>query len=419
MGLVAEWFNKYRRLLGAAVLLALAALAVWRIRAVLLPFVLAVVLSYLFNPLVNLLVKKGFARAPALLFIYLMFILSVAVAVGLVIPAVVFELNRLAEFVPEYFAQLQAMAYDFQARYSEVQLPQAVRQAIDDAVLTVQGKLLSLVSSAAQGVLGVFSAMFSLILAPVLSFYLLKDLDGMRAGFGRFLPARDRKGTLNLLSEIDHVVAGFVRGQLIVAAIVGTLVTVALFVLNIRFAVILGIVAGIAEVIPYFGPFIGAIPALAVAASTSTVDAIKVLIALVAVQQLESQFISPRVIGKHVGLHPLAVIFALLVGFELFGVVGMIVAVPTAGIIRVLLDHWVADRSAKEERGSDPVADEQPGVIGDPAPERLAGAVHAEAGGPAAADYIDPHPDAGDPAGAARQHAARPGAGHEAEPRVE
>ncbi|NLE57672.1 MAG: AI-2E family transporter, partial [Planctomycetes bacterium] len=287
MGTVADWFNRHRRLLGAAVLLALVSLAVWRIRGVLLPFVLAIVLSYLFNPLVKLLVKKGFSRTAALVFIYVVFFLTVAVGVGLVIPTVVFELNRLAEFVPQYFAQVQEMAYEFQARYSEVQLPQAVRQAIDDAVLTVQGKLLGLVSSAAQSILGVFSAFFSLIVAPVLSFYLLRDVDGLRAGLGRFIPSRDRRGTLKLLSEIDGVVAGFVRGQLIVASIVGSLVTLALFLLNIRFAVILGIVAGVAEVIPYFGPFIGAIPALAVAASTSTLTAIKVLVALTAIQQLE------------------------------------------------------------------------------------------------------------------------------------
>lgn len=411
MGLVAEWLNKYRRLLGAAVLLALASLMLWRIRGVLLPFLLAIVLSYLFNPLVKVLVKKGFSRTAALIFIYVMFVLILAVGVGLVIPTVVFELNRLAEFVPQYFAEVQEMAYEFQARYSEVQLPQAVRQAIDDAVLTVQGKLLGLVSSAAQSVLGIFSALFSVVLAPILSFYLLKDVDGMRVGLGRFIPAQERKGTLRLLSEIDQVVAGFVRGQLIVAAIVGTLVTLALLLLKIRFAMILGIVAGITEIIPYFGPFIGAIPALAVAASTSTADAVKVLIALVAVQQLEAQLISPRIIGKHVGLHPLAVIFALLAGFELFGVVGMIVAVPIAGIIRVLVDHWVADRSAKEERGADDVADEQANVLREAPIERLAGAVHE----PAAAER------SGGPGAPISETTTLPRAhaGHEREPRLE
>ncbi len=352
MGFLTEQWQRHRRLLGAAFLLLAIVAGLWRVRAILPPFLLAAVLSYLLNPLVNVLVRKGFSRLSALTFIYLAVFMLGAVGVGLIVPVVFSELNRLAEFLPGYFAELQAMSAAFQERYSQFQLPLAVRQSLDEAILTVQGQLIGLIASVAQGVLGIFTALFSLLLAPVLSFYLVKDLEQLRAGMRRFLPRRDRAGTLDLLGEIDGVISGFVRGQLIVAAVVGILVTIALAVLRIRFAVILGIFAGITEIIPYFGPLIGAIPAVAVAAATSPVEALKVLAAIFVIQQVESQILSPRIIGSHVGLHPLAVIFALLVGFELFGLVGMIAAVPAAAVLRVLIARWLTARERDYEKAN-------------------------------------------------------------------
>lgn len=363
MGVVAEWFSRNRRLLGAAFLLSLLVLGIWRVRAVLAPFVLAGVLAYLLNPLVNMLVGRGFSRLTALVFIYLIVILAGVVLVGLIVPTIVIELNRLAEFLPAYFDDLQVLWMRYQEEYSRVQLPGAVRQAIDDLILTVQSALLDVVAAVGQGVLGIFGALFSLVLAPVLSFYLLKDLDRLRGGLRRYIPGPQRPGLLGVLSEIDAVLAGFVRGQLIVVTIVGFLVTGALLLLDVRFAVILGIFAGLTEIVPYFGPAIGALPALAVAAAVSPWLAFKVLVAFVLIQQVEAQVLSPRIMSKNVGLHPLMVIFALLAGFELYGIWGMVAAVPVAGVGRVALGRLMGQspaRAAPEgadpgQRGAEPV----------------------------------------------------------------
>jgi predicted PurR-regulated permease PerM len=341
MNPIVEWLRRYRRLLGAAFLLALLAAGLWRVRAILSPFVLAGVLAYVLNPLLKLLIRKGFRRVAALGLIYLVVFLALAVAIGGLIPVVINELTRLAEFLPGYFAEVQRWALGLQERYSQVQLPPAVRQAIDDAVLSIQSQAIGMIARLAQSILGVFSAAFGLVLAPLLSFYLLKDLHGLRAGLRRVIPAQDRDASFRLLSDVDKVLSGFVRGQLTVALIVGSLVAVALTLLGIRFAVILGIFAGVTNIIPYFGPILGAIPILAVASASSTLDLLKAFVAVAVVQQLESQLISPRVIGRNVGLHPLAVVFALLAGFELYGILGMLLAVPIAGVIRVLVDYWV------------------------------------------------------------------------------
>ena len=318
------------------------------------------VLAYLFNPMVKALARRGFKRPVALLLIYLVFLVAVGVGIGLLVPRIVLDLTRLAEFLPGYFAQLQQMAYDLQEQYSQVQLPQAVRQAIDDAFLAVQGRLLGVVTAAVTGILGVFSTLFSLMAAVVLSYYLIRDAASIRAGIGRLVRAPERQHTMAILSRIDKVVAGFVRGQLTVALIVGVLIATALWLLGVRFAALLGIVAGVSNVIPYFGPVIGAIPALAVTVTVSPALALKVLAVFVIVQQIDGQLLSPRILGKSVGLHPVVVIFALLAGYQLFGVLGMIAAVPVAAIMRILLDLWLADRDSDEAVSPETAAEKTP-----------------------------------------------------------
>jgi predicted PurR-regulated permease PerM len=375
--LIAEWIKRNRRLIGAGVGVAVALVVIARLRGAVTPFAMAIVLAYLFNPMVKALVRRGLKRPVALLLIYLVFLVAVGVGIGLLVPRIVLDLTRLAEFLPGYFAQLQQMAYDLQEQYSQVQLPQAVRQAIDDAFLAVQGRLLGVVTAAVTGILGVFSTLFSLMAAVVLSYYLIRDAASIRAGIGRLVRAPERQYTMAVLSRIDKVVAGFVRGQLTVALIVGVLIATALWLLGVRFAAILGIVAGISNVIPYFGPVIGAIPALAVTVTVSPALALKVLAVFVVVQQIDGQLLSPRILGKSVGLHPVVVIFALLAGYQLFGVLGMIAAVPAAGIIRILLDLWLADRDSDQATAPETAAGTAPGA------EAAPGETASEAGQPA------------------------------------
>lgn len=360
MNLIGEWAKRYRRLLGAAFLLALLAVILWQVRAVLPPFVLAGILSYVISPVLNLLMRKGFSRGAALGLIYLVVFLAVVVAVGGLVPVIITELSRLTEFLPGFFLQVQDWAIGLQQRYSQVQLPPPVRQAVDDMILSVQSQALGIIGRAAQGILGIFGAAFGLVLAPLLSFYLLRDIHRLRAGFGRLIPRSERRTSLQLLSDIDRVLSGFVRGQLTVALIVGALTALALALLGIRFSVILGIFAGLTNLIPYFGAPIAAVPILAVASASSSLHLLWAAIAMVLIQQLESQVISPRIIGRSVGLHPLAVVFALLVGFQWHGVVGVLVAVPVAGVIRVLADYWVGSLDSRPPPPADPVAEAPP-----------------------------------------------------------
>lgn len=141
--------------------------------------------------------------------------------------------------------------------------------------------------------------------------------------------------------EINDILSNFIQGQLLTAAIIGVMETVALFIVGVKYAPILGIIGGISNIIPYFGPFIGAIPAVAVALIDSPVKVLWTVVAFVIIQQIDNMFISPKIIEGRLGLHPVTTILAVLVGEEFFGIIGMLLAVPVTAVIKVILKRSV------------------------------------------------------------------------------
>jgi predicted PurR-regulated permease PerM len=179
---------------------------------------------------------------------------------------------------------------------------------------------------------------------PVVSIYMLAESTMMKRFFARTIPAKRRELAMDVLADVDAVIGGFVRGQLIVAAVIGALATVALLILHVPYAVLIGAWAGIADVVPYVGPFAGAIPAVLVALFTNGwPNAVGVIVAFTAINQFEAHLLGPRIVGSTVKVTPLAVIFALLIGAHIFGFLGLIIAVPVAGIVRVILVRLFPD----------------------------------------------------------------------------
>jgi predicted PurR-regulated permease PerM len=155
------------------------------------------------------------------------------------------------------------------------------------------------------------------------------------------IPKGIRDQVINISRDIDNLLSRFIRGQLIIAMIVGVLSIIALVVLKVQFAFLIGTIAGVTNIIPYFGPIIGAIPAIIVALLDEPMKAIWVIIAFFIIQQTESAILSPKIVGESVGLHPVFVILVLLIGGELFGVIGLIFAIPIAASIKIILNHLV------------------------------------------------------------------------------
>ncbi|HEY3239700.1 MAG TPA: AI-2E family transporter, partial [Acidimicrobiia bacterium] len=186
----------------------------------------------------------------------------------------------------------------------------------------------------------VFHVLLVLILAPIFAFYLLIDLPHLKRTAVGLIPPAARPEVMLVARRINSAVGGFFRGQLLVAFIVGVLSSVGLRVINLDFWLLIGMVAGVFNIIPLVGPYIGGVPALVIALTTrEPITAVWVVVIMVAVQQIDNHFISPMVMHRAVKLHPVLVMVALLLGGTLAGFFGLLVAVPAAAVLKILAGH--------------------------------------------------------------------------------
>ena len=282
------------------------------------------------------LVRLGFKRATAILAVYALVGAVLAVVVIFILPAFVTELIRLAEALPVYTAGLRHWVRTIHDSYQRVAVPMGLRATIDDIIMRLDASAQAEIRAVGHALLGMARTLLGFFLAPWLAFYLLKDGGSLKAAVVGALPRGVRRDVLSLVQRLDEVLSGFVRGQLLVAASVGVMAGVATWLLGLRYAVVIGALAGVADAIPYFGPVIGALPAILLGLAVSPLRALQVAVAFVIVQQLENAVVGPLLIGKRVQLHPLAVIFTVLAGGALSGVWGMVLAVPAVAMARVL-----------------------------------------------------------------------------------
>ncbi|HEU4964788.1 MAG TPA: AI-2E family transporter, partial [Bacilli bacterium] len=176
---------------------------------------------------------------------------------------------------------------------------------------------------------------------PFLVFYMLKDLKVLERTVVAFFPRQNRREIVRLIRSIDEALGNYIRGQLMVAAAVGLGTYIGLVIVDMPYALLLALIVAITNIIPYIGPFIGAAPAILLALTVSPTMALKVAIVNLVMQQLEGNLISPLLIGRQLKLHPMLIIFALLLGGEMFGIVGLILAIPVVAVGKVILQHVV------------------------------------------------------------------------------
>lgn len=303
------------------------------------PFIIAIIIAYILNPLVVVFEKRRVSRGLAILLLYAIFFAFVFLAGVWTIPGLIAELQKLMVMLPEYSEQAQAFIRHLYSDYQRFALPESLRVALDENIMFFQRSLQHLLERVTAALLGFFSHFFILLLVPLLVYYFLRDMDHLKHTLVALFPAKYRQRVLVAGSEIDVALGAYLRGLLLICFLVGLLTYLGLRLLGVEFALILGIIYGMTNIIPYFGPLIGALPAVFIALLDSPLLALKVVGVMVAVQQLDSHLISPQVLGRSLGLHPLAVILALLTGGQLFGLPGLILAVPLAAMLRIVLRH--------------------------------------------------------------------------------
>lgn len=321
-------------------LILVAAAALWlrrQLAAILVPVFIAGAIAYILNPIANRLEQRFRNRTLAVALIFLLFFaLAVAVLAGF-LPLFADEVNSLVRRVPQYIGQGQDLLTKLNGALARLNLPPSVPGALEKGLKAAEDRLLARLANIPQVTVNLAKGLFTFSLVLVLSFYFLRDFDLVSQSLYWVIPRRSRPRARKILQEVDSSLGKYIRGQLLLGLVVAISAYISLLILGVEFSLIWGIFAGLTNTIPYFGSFLGAAPAVLMALLTSPSLALKTTIVFLIIQQVESNFISPYVLGKTLGLHPLVVFLALLVGGQFLGLWGLVLAVPLVAAGRIVI----------------------------------------------------------------------------------
>ena len=319
---------------------------VYVLRSVLLPFVAGIIIGYLLDPLVDRFVKLKISRTWATILVLVLVILLIVPALILLVNVIDSQLGTFISVVPNYVSSLLKKAEPLLAQLKDI-FPTFDADKIREYVranaannLKLLGKIIRSVVSGGMAVVNLISL---LLITPVVAFYMLRDWDKFIEKVRGLLPRKSKKSIEQQAREIDRTLAGFIRGQLSVCVILGSFYAIGLQLVGLDLGLLVGFLAGIISFIPYVGTISGFVVGMALAfAQFDTMGPIiSVVVVFMVGQFLEGNFLTPKLVGDNVGLHPVWVMFALLAGGVLLGFLGLMIAVPTAAVIGVLIRHAI------------------------------------------------------------------------------
>lgn len=342
-------------------ILAILGYVAWYLRVIWPPLLLAAIIAFLLNPFVTRLQRRRIPRAAGTGIAYLGFIGILVVGGFLIAPQVRKQWDQLAEEWPRLREDVETWV-DERAEESQeedwpVEIPTFAE--LEDAVtgsaneneeedqdaeeLTSEERterLFSTLDSARDIAMRVFNVGLILLMAPIIAFYLLVDLPHIRRVTESLIPEQHKAEALLVGRRLNKTIGGYFRGQLLISLITGTLAGLGMAAIGLPFWMVVGVIAGVTNLIPMIGPWIGAIPAVVIALTMEDwKTAIWAVVILFAVQQVESSWFSPVIMQRAVKLHPAVVMLALLAGGTLFGFIGLLLAVPIVAVLKVLVGH--------------------------------------------------------------------------------
>jgi sporulation integral membrane protein YtvI len=301
------------------------------IRDILLLIFVALILASAFDPWVDALQKYRIPRSLGILLIYLGVLLVMGGAVYLIIPPIVNEMNQLAKDFPTYWGKVTENFQSFQNFSQE----HGWAGNINDSLQNWQSNIGVGVGGVFNTVYSFFGGLISFFMILVITFYMTVDEHGMKRVLRSLIPVKYQPYSTHLINRMQEKIGRWLRGQLLLSLIIFLMSYAGLTILGVRYALVLALFAGVTELIPYIGPFIGLVPALFIALTQSPLIALGVLVLYVIIQQLENYVIVPKVMQRAVGLNPIVIIVAMLVGAKMAGVLGIILAVPVATALSV------------------------------------------------------------------------------------
>lgn len=326
----------------ALTLLFLLAGAIYLLAPILSPFMISALLAYLFDPLVDRLEVRGVNRTLSVAIIFLLFVLLLILSIFILIPLIGDQFELLKSKLPAILAWFYGTALPWLEKTSGYRF-ETLQAHFQDILLSVWNYTDEYIKSAltqlSRSGLAVFALLGNLVLIPVVTFYLLRDWDYLMLNIRKLLPLNIEAGIMRIVHECDEVLSAFLRGQLMVMLLLGATYAIGLWLIELDFAILIGLLSGLASIVPYLGFIVGLIAATLIAFFQfgDLLHLALVLGVFTLGQMLESMIFTPVLVGDRIGLHPVAVIFAILVGGQLFGFVGMLLALPLAAIIKVLI----------------------------------------------------------------------------------
>lgn len=314
----------------------------WVLHGVLLPFVLGIAVAYFLDPVVSRMSRWGWPRWLSALVVLLVFIALVATASVLLYPLLREQVNELITNFPTYVGTLENELWPRVKNVLE-HIPNVNIEKLQTSVASYTGDAVNfagkIVGQVVTGSMAVFDLLAVFLLTPIVAFYLMRDWPTMIRQVDGLLPLRHAAAIHRELHNIDQMIAGFVRGQAMVSVCLALIYSIGLSLAGLKYGMIVGLATGFLSFIPIVGTVAGIVTSLTLAfiQFDSASGILAVASVFVAAQLLDGNFLTPKLVGDRVGLHPVWIIFALLAGAKLFGFVGVLLAVPVAGTLAILI----------------------------------------------------------------------------------
>ena len=305
------------------------------VSSIITPIVVAYIFYYMLNPLVNFFSKKV-SRFSASLLAILVGVVTILIVIIGVVPIIVEQTQNLITSLPRYIEIVKG----YLETYSDNAYVQVVVEYVNTNlnVTKISERLVRIATSIAQGVVSSISSTASvLVTMPFVLFFLLKDASKFNKFVIGLLPSKLERSVSETIDEIDEKVGSYIQGQMLVSLCIGIMLFIGYNVIGLHYAFSLATIAAFLSIVPYLGPVIAITPAMLVAASTSWVMVVKMLVVWGVVQFLEGNIVSPNIMGRSMNMHPLTVIFVILIGVNISGVVGAILGIPVYSILKVLI----------------------------------------------------------------------------------
>lgn len=317
------------------------------------PLLLSGIAYYLLNPVVDRLERRSkVKRAYGIVILYLLIAGIVTLILLTVIPMIRSQLIGLIDNFPKYSEQIQEEFIDLTGSELFGRIQENVGTDVTDLTGKVTTWASTFLNNAVSGVGNFVGALTELVLAlvttPFILFYLLRDGKRLPDYLLKFVPTSLQPQSRMVMSEMNSQIASYIRGQIIVSCCIGALLYIGYLIIGLEYSLVLAIVAACTAVVPYLGPAIAITPALIVALVTSPFMLLKMIFVWTAVQLIEGKFISPQIMGKTLKIHPITIIFVIIFAGKMFGVLGIILAVPGYAVLKVVVTHifqWFRFRS--------------------------------------------------------------------------